>query len=431
MKTLISHCLLFSFFSVSIFSAPVRADDNSAAVQTSLDFATSLRMIISRSTDISISELDLESARSRNIPNRFAFLPSISLTGTLPISNNFLTGPQSIAVNAQWNLFRWGADYYNLIAGNAEEDSRRHSVDATVLLAEKEAVQALITEIQRVKEVALHARIVQNQADLLAIAKARYQRGFLARQEAEKVAIDLANSTASLADSKIAQAQSRAALENLLGQSNIIFEWPWIHHFKRGKGSFALKEEFKLSQRPDWLSAQNELQAQTYKLSQKWRLLFPSVDAQLSFGNYNSGYFGSFTGYVGTLTVTVPLFDQLAGYSNAKVQSTLRASSEAKMERVQREAKSQWQSSRMNFQIALESAFAREDTLKLARNLYQDNLRRFQAGKITANDLTIDQTRMNSAELFTVQAWSAVHLNYSDLCHAQGYRVESCLDRAD
>ena len=203
---------------------------------------------------------------------------------------------------------------------------------------------------------------------------------------------------------------------------------PWVDEFRTGRGATLIGEDFQLNQRSDWLSAQKDFQAQEEKLNQNWRLLFPSIDAQFSYGNF-SGYFGSLTGWSGTISMTIPLFDQLTSYSDAKAQIYLKMSSEVKLEKVQREARSQWESSRANFQIALETALVREKTLELSKKLYQDNLNRFQVGRMTANDLTLDRNRMNSAERFTVQAWAAVHLHFTELCHSLGYRVSTCISR--
>lgn len=390
-----------------------------------LDFSSSIAKILSRSPDIAESKLNLEVYRAKNLPNRLRFLPNVSLSATMPLSNNFLTNPQSVSINSNLNLFRWGADYFGLLASISGEESQRFAVAAKILIAEQEAVNALISEIQRVKEVDIYIEIVRNQAELLKIAQKRYQRGFLPLQEVEKLNVELANAKASLADGQIRETETRAKLENLLGSSHIKIEWPWVEDLKKGRGQALAKEEFRISQRPDWIAVQKNVESQADTLSQNWRLLLPSVDAQISYGNY-SGFFGSFTGWAGMVSVSIPLFDQLTNYSKAKAQANLKAMGENEMEKVQRDAKSQWQASQLKFQVAIETALVREETLKLSRKLYEDNFKRFQAGRVTANDLTIDRARMNSAELFAVQGWAVVHITFADLCHSLGYRISNC-----
>ncbi len=415
-------------FLVFIFSKLAFSDGEPSQVSGSSSFLSSMNQILFRSTDISLSELNLEEIRSKNLPKRLYFLPTFSLTGTMPVSDNFLTPPRSIGINSKLNLFRFGADYLGLLSSKLTEESKKYELNSKILIAEREAVGVLITEIQRMKEVEISSKVVQDQVNLLGIAQERYQRGYLPFQEVEKLMIDLENSKASLADSKMNEAQARAQLEKYLGQFEITLEWPWVDEFRTGRGATLIGEDFQLNQRSDWLSAQKDFQAQEEKLNQNWRLLFPSIDAQFSYGNF-SGYFGSLTGWSGTISMTIPLFDQLTSYSDAKAQIYLKMSSEVKLEKVQREARSQWESSRANFQIALETALVREKTLELSKKLYQDNLNRFQVGRMTANDLTLDRNRMNSAERFTVQAWAAVHLHFTELCHSLGYRVSTCISR--
>jgi len=207
------------------------------------------------------------------------------------------------------------------------------------------------------------------------------------------------------------------------------FEWPWIAQLRDSEHLPLLKQEQVLSQRPDWLAAQSKVQTLDARVSQSWRLLLPSVDAQFAFGYYRSS-FGEGIGWVGYVGMTLPLFDHATNYSQAKQQMYLRSEAEAQLEQVSRKAKAEWTASQKNFRMALESALSREKTLLLSRKLYQDNQRRFQAGRIDSNDLAVDRNRMFQAELNAVQGWSAAHLSFTQLCHALGYRIKQCLNGA-
>jgi outer membrane protein TolC len=161
-------------------------------------------------------------------------------------------------------------------------------------------------------------------------------------------------------------------------------------------------------------------------LSQDWRQLLPTLDLRAQYGSYQS-YFGTVTAWTGSIGITVPLFDRLQNYSRAKEQSYNRTKSESRLEQVQRNAKADWEASHANFKRALDSALRRDETLILSRKIYSDNLRRFHAGRITANDLVVDQNRMYEAELLAIQGWGSVHLSYSRLCHALGDEVKNCM----
>lgn len=392
-----------------------------------LDFDSAVRAIVSRGTDVQVQESTLNSIEARNMPARLFFLPSLSVDGRQPIwsTGPFIFQQQQLQITSQWNLFRWGADYMGLRAAQYEESSQHAQVDAAILKTEGNAIQVIVLEIQRKKEVEINTSIVSYQVELSQIAEERYKRGYLPEQEAEKVTIDLSNAKASLIDSKMNENEARANLENLLGHSRIHTEWPWLEKMKAFRVSDA---ELNFSQRPDWIAAQSMVQSLDYRTSQNWRFLLPSLDAQVSYGYFSSSFFGSGAGWVGALTVSLPLFDRLTGISKAKEQASLRTASEAQLEQVQRTAKAEWSTARNNFELALESAQAREKNLSLSRKLYDDNLKRFQAGRISSNDLVIDRTRMYQAELNAVQGWSAAHLNFARLCHSLGYRVEKCVE---
>ena len=59
--------------------------------------------------------------------------------------------------------------------------------------------------------------------------------------------------------------------------------------------------------------------------------------------------------------------------------------------------------------------------------LYEDNIKRFRAGRISANDLILDQNRVFDSELLAIEGWGDLHLNLSKFCHSIGMLVSECL----
>jgi outer membrane protein TolC len=396
--------------------------------ERALDFDSALALILARSTHVSIEESNLAGIEARNIPARLRFFPTLTLIAKEPLTGttNFLTVPRQVELTSQWNLFRWGADIAGINSADAEQEAQKAAIKATVIRIEDEGVRALVGKIQRRMEVQVNAEIVKIRIELLKIAQERYQRGYLALQEVEKLKVDLENSRASLYNAEIAEAEARSNLERFLEQSEVSIDWPWKKQFQQGVGTSFVDREMDLAHRPDWSAAKSRVEFESQKVSRNWRLILPSVDLQASYGNYQ-GFFGSVTGWTGAVSVSFPLFDYLEGISRAREQSYSLAVSESTLEQIQRNAKSEWRSSAVGFKLSLSSALARDKNLILSRKLYNDNLLRFRAGRISSNDLAVDQNRMYEAELLAIQGWSAVHIYYSQLCHSMGYQVKECL----
>ena len=409
-------------------SAPVETDPTLPTGSEPIPFDSALTTIISRSTSIAIQEARLNATRARNVPSRLIFLPSVLVDAREPLNGteSFLSSNRQVEMRAQLNVFKWGADYLGVKLANAEQASQEAALDATVLQVERDGVQSLIREIQRKKELVIHSQIVQIRTELLKIARERYDRGYLAIQEVEKLTVDLSNAKASYMNADLNEVDAQANLENLLGEIKVIPEWPWKVELEAMLESDLMNRSLSVNRRPDWLTASYQVEADASKLGQNWRLVLPKVDVSASYGTYQS-FFGSFSGGTATLSIVYPIFEHLTTVSRAREQAYTLASSEAKLVQIQRNAQAEWQSSQKSIKIALESAVARDHTALLSRKLYQDNLKRFQIGRISSNDLAIDQNRMYDAQLLAIQGWGVAHSHFTRYCHSLGYRVKYCL----
>ena len=418
--------------SVSVCIGAVAAESPSQTETNPLSFDEALSRILGRSTAIATQQASLESTRAGALPSKFAFVPSVSFDAkSANASGIALQGPYSLVeATSQYNLFHWGADFAGLGAGNADIESQESQLLAVTLQAEDDAVSALIAEVQQQKQLDIDRDVATMQEKLEKIARERFSHGFLARQEVEKVSVDLDNANAAVADAVLLEINTRTQLESFLGPALVIPEWPWKEKLS-GSGQKLLALPWNVEARPDWRAARNHAIAEDKRYVRDERLLLPSLDASFSYGYYN-GVSSSVTdsggayGWNSAITVSLPFFDHLTTYSNARAQLYVRAAADVAVTQVERTAQAAWEAARDGFKIALDAAVARERTLGVSRRLYQDSLKRFQAGRITANDLVIDQRRLLDSELFSVQGWAAAHLAFPRLCHAFGKKITEC-----
>ncbi len=395
-----------------------------------LSFETALQEILARSTEKWTAEAQIHATYFKNLPTPFTFLPTLSLYAQEPLHEtpDILGGNKRLTLESQWNIFRWGADFINLRISNAEQNEKQAYAEKIILEIEMNAITALITQIQITKEIKIHTEIVNNRKNLLHIAQERYQKGYLPLQEVEKLTLDLENDQASLRTQEIKEEESRAHVENLLGHSHLINEWPWVSHLQKLQDSSLLTKPFELFHRPDWREAHSKVEVKTYQEQRLWRLLLPSLDLKMSYGYYQWSTLAPSAASVNvSLQLTVPLFDHLIRYSQAREKAYARLIEEAQLEGIQRKAKAEWMASQNNLKKSIQFALSREVTLKIAHKLYHENLTRFQSGHITANDLAMDAKRVYETELLSIQSWSLAHKHYTQLCHAHGNRVATFL----
>ena len=411
-------CILFGTLSYS-YAAEVPTHP--------LSFQEALEEILSRSTQVTQARDRLKAIQSRNLPSHLRFLPTLSVEAKEPLTGteSFLTVPRQVAFYGRLSLFKWGADLSELRAARSEVKSQEAAVNAIILEVEERGVIALIAEIQKQDEILIHHKIVKSRTDNLRIGQERFEAGRLALQEVQVLQIDLDNAAASYSNAQIQEMEARAQLENLLGHTYISLEWPWKETLIRTQGNSLLQKELVLETIPAWKSAEDQTHMEAQRLSQSWRQLLPALDVYSTYGHFQ-GYFGSVSGWTANLGVTFPLFDHLETYSRAATQRSQLAISESRLEQVKRDALATWSYSRNSFKTIFESAQARDRTVSLSRKVYNDNLKRFQQARASANDILIDINRLFVSELNAIQGWGAAHQSFSRLCHSLGHQIKTC-----
>jgi outer membrane protein TolC len=409
------------------------------AQATPLSFDQALDQIIARSTALETQKTNVGFAEANSIPAKFQFLPSVILDASKTRSetaNSDTTTNTGVEAVAKYNLIHWGADVANLRAANSDVRMQKSTYETTRFNTEDAGVSALVNEIENLQTIDVNVGIVEIQTNLLKVARARFEKGYLASQEVDKILVDLDNAQASLADARVQEVISRANLENYLGQADIVTSWPWKDRFFHFKTKL-LEQTLNLQNHPDYLASENKDQAENQRYSKTKGLLLPSLDANFTYGYYNG--FDSLSGYsyssgalspswTAGLTLTWTIFDHLTSYADEHAQANVAEAADVALVQKERDLKEAWEASKNNFQIALNAAIAREKTLDTSRKIYQDSLRRVQAGRISANDFVIDQKRLFDSELFAVQGWANAHLQFPKLCHSLGLRLDQCWD---
>lgn len=412
--------IVLLFFSVTGFTAPPE----------NYDFRAALERIVSRHTDVIAQQARLKQTRAKNRSTGLHLLPSLSLDLSQSVSQSRFdsTGQSTrqIQANTNTNLFSFGADSAKAAAADAEEAQQSQLLRNAILEAESEGVASLIAYVKAKKDYDTASKKVALQGKARTIAQKRFKKGLMARQEVDKISVDLENARARLNDIEIQTENAAAALYALLGSKQVLLDWPWITRFQ---GGFVMKTQLSdVRQIPSWKAAEKAVEQAERSIDEDWSRMLPSLDA-----NANVGYGQGLTDHISGptwgvgLTLSIPIFDRLQDYGTYRSKVHAKTVAEAKLEKIRRSARQKYEAAKAAFRISLGSAKQRDATLVTSTKLFQVNLTRFRKGLIDANDLMVDQTRLFDSELFQTAGWSAVHLTYVDLCHSVGRRLNECL----
>jgi outer membrane protein TolC len=396
--------------------------------QTKLSFDDAVNGAVKKIEEVQAKESELRSAEIGRLQSQLRFLPDLSLTGAYSevgadLDNRYVS--RSYGLRSNWNLFRFGGDYFYYKAADSATTGLRWDLQATKIRMEETISGKALDYIASHLETEIRKKITEAQKSFFNVAEKRYSKGILSRQELDQVTIDLKNAEARLTDAQLAELQTKEALKVYMPGTEIETVWPWMNPLKKIKKK---ELDFSVQNHPEWQTLENKAEAADYAKKSKFSEIFPSLDFSLVYGNVRSAATNDLWApqWVGGITLTVPLFSHLENYTAYRQSAESKLRSDLELQRSQRDLEAQWKVSENDFRVQLESALVREQTLKISNNLYQDNLRRFQAGRSTANDLLNDQERLYQSELLAIQGWKAAHVSYIRLCHALGKLVSEC-----
>ncbi len=393
-----------------------------------MGFDQALKKILERSSDIQIQETKVQGADYKVLGRKAAFLPNLSLSGqrgNTITDGDVAPASQSIGLSSTVNLLKWGADKNNLEASRSDLKAEQESLEDTRFKTEDLAVDVLCKEIEAEQKTEVLKKNAETFKSYLEIADQRFRRGLLASQEVDKVSLDYGNAQALLQDAQYAAAQAKADLERLLGSENIDNEWPWKGRLQTQGVATLMRTVPNIEARPDVRSLENLVNAENSRMKAGFDGEWPSLDLT---GTVGTSQFEDGSQQVLTtgLTLSVPLFDRLANYSQYKVQYSNFAAADLKLRQLKLDAKAQWKASQEQFSIALATALSRDKNYKTSQSLYKTNENRFRQGRASANDLEVDHRRLNEAALLEIEGWSKAHAQFTRLCHALGRSVEHC-----
>ncbi len=391
-----------------------------AETESNLSFAKAYEKIIELSFRNEIQRENINIAKAQHLKPLGQFTPQLNLVGREIQSGDPYNENHPLNLTASINLFRFGADALEYKSTNLNIKSQEEKLSSEILMTEDEALLALFNVIKFSTSLDIYQGISNNRAELVRIADERYHKGLLAAQEVEKLKVDLENSKAREANASNDLKDAEAQLTAFLGFHWSNKTWPWTDTIKSKGSQFA--QEIKLESHPQFRAALLAEDSDLTFAKSQFRKRLPSLDLSFSYGksdpvNYPSLY------YAGSLVLTIPLFDQLNSLSNFKQAEALSAKTTAQKYSVMREIGPKFEAAQMKFQTSLDSTIRREKNLSVSRKLYDDNFSRFKQGRVSVNDLLIDQSRLSDAELLAIEAWYNLHVNYERLCHAGGMQV--------
>lgn len=392
---------------------------------SNLSFEQALTEMVKRDTNIPQEQALLQASKSNARAKMLSFLPDLSAGFSKQKTYEVESEIDSLNITASVNLFKFGADYAAFDAANKQNAYRRSSLKEAELTAEQLATKILVSNILRAKQVEILEKILKAKKSSLKTARARYRKGLTPSAEVDKASVELNNAKARLNNSLLLFDTAKGNLIALLGHDRVSNEWPWLKLLKK-KNNTSLKGHFNISQRPDYQKANFDLAFREANAKSAARAFFPTVNFSYTWSD-NDYQTVKVNERTSLLSINIPIFEGWRDVSAYETQKALSEQARYRLVRLERDAKSEWKTKQINFDISVQTARDRETNLGLSRRVYRSTAKRFNKGRVTVNELTQDQNRLLESENLAAQGWGQAHLSLVELCHAQGKSISRCL----
>lgn len=398
---------------------------HSHAAVTETVFADLVAQALQADPEYANKKQDLEIANTQYTAANAAFLPTLELSASQnQIGRYFDNQPlnyQSYALTSNFNIFKFGADVATRSSYSSLLSSKESALNEYKIQFEKSFTESLLNYIAINRYSAIKNEQLKSQKRLLEIATQRFKQGYLAKQEVDKMRIDLEFIENEISNLQEQQSQVLINLKKQLKNIPEDLPWPWLKSIE----SFQSKN-FNLEDHPSYLVRFYATESFKSDYQRSSRQFWGSLDLKMQWSESNE-VDDDFTPQAGTyLVLTIPLFNRMQDWAERKVSFAKSVQADNSLEAIRRSLRSEYEGALQIFENRKQTYRKRNVTLTTSRALLSDNQSRFQKGRISANDLSIDQNRVFQAEQVAIEALLNAHLAFKDLCAASGKTQSQC-----
>lgn len=365
------------------------------------------------------------SASSYAFSKKLFWTPTIS--GYANSGKNYVNGTHIIdedshawGIRGEWNLFRGGSDYHSMLAADAALTSQNFQQKNQQAQLESKASEIIFRKILLEDTINANQELKRQKEEALRIAQERYRSGRISLQELNRIEVDLSQQLNKFRQTEMDKIDLEQRIKSSYIQKVATREWP-LDEISPQK--LRLGEKSSESQKLYWTS-----QSRKYSWRSSYLKHMPSVDWQVNYQNTVPFKLrGADYTWSTTLTLTVPIWNQWQSMSDQAQEYSNYVEAEANFDIAENEEKNKVEALQKKIKILAENVHESKKILKKSEKLYQDTLVGFRYGKVSANDLFMEQNRLIDTRLDYSQNQLSYHMAIVESCITSGKLLRECL----
>lgn len=374
-----------------------------------------------KSLTIQTEEQNLVASNDLLLSRRLFWTPKLTLSldkNRTKLNNVTVLDNDGINADLTLNLFKGGTDWNNMKDAKAQRSAQRLQVLNENLRVEVKASDLIfrslyINESQRIEE-----KLLKLKEESYKIVKDRYNQGKIPLQEVTKSEVDLVQQKNKLRTAVLELSENRSQIASLFINVIQTKTWPFDEKTMPKLPSSA---NLPVAEQKYWISQSRE---------QAWRATkgfhWPSLDFHLQ---YHVAPIRERTDkqIVGVLSLTLPIWNQ---YETSSQISSAYASYIGALNDYKETDQALQQRTlflKEKIEMARLNLFESKRNLDLSKKLYEDIMRSFRLGRISTNDLIIEQNRLLESENNLAISQLTFHQGIIEACTLSGLNSVDCL----
>jgi outer membrane protein TolC len=377
-----------------------------------------------QSLSIQTEKQNLEASSDLLLSRSLFWTPSLSASAVKRKAEATSQGQTSatesdyLQADMKLNLFRGGGDWDAMQAASAAKKAAVLRLVNEALAVEIKASDLIFKSIYLIESRRIQEGLLKLKEESLRIVTNRYDQGKLPGQEVTKAEVDLAQQKNKVRLSQLEVSENKSQIRSAFVTVVATTDWPFSEATKMKTES---RSQLPLIEQKYWLSQAKEEAWQASKAGH-----WPSLDLDLV---YQDSPIQERTTHqwVGLVTLTLPLWSKYETTAQVSSAYADRLASLNDYRDTEQSLQQRSQFLKEKVDLARQNLIESKKNLDKAKRLYQDILKSFRLGRISTNDLFIEQNRLLDSENDLALSQLSFHQSLMESCALAGTEASGCL----
>lgn len=395
------------------FALPAQAAPNS--------FLADLNHFKNKSLNLQTEKQNLESASDQLFSKKLFWTPKISVLAAetqTKVDSKTVSDVNYLQADVSLNLFRGGSDLNALFSALAQKKAQELQVLNENLRTEIKASDLIFKSVYLTESLRIQEQFLKLKEESLKIVKDRYRQGKLPSQEIVKSEVDLTQQRNKLRLTSLDLIENKVDIASMFIEEIQTKIWPFD---EKTNLQVSNPERIPLIEQKYW-TAQSREEAWREAKGAHW----PSIDLQLSYQEADIKN-RDHNQLLGTISLTLPIWNRFETSAVISSQYSQYISAQNEYKEVEQSLKQKSRFLQEKINVARLNLKESKKNVQAARKLYDDVLRSFRIGRISTNDLFIEQNRLLESENTLALNQLTYHQSLIESCALAGITVAECL----